>query len=194
MRKEEQIETFYSLLSNNYNDIKKKYKQFCFLNHITYSEDILNDTVLKVVDMINKKGLAANNEKEIESYFFKAFKLNTYQEHLQNQKKRIDENVDYQTLEIEDVPYDESHFNYSKLASIYMLNRVKQEFGELTAAIWRLRYMVKINGEELNYKKIKQMTNIQDVRKRIVEVNRYIRDNITEQDIKDAIKNNEIFI
>lgn len=194
MTNDEQLQMFYDVVENNYNDFKKKMKQMCFINHITYSDDVLQETILKVAEMIIKKGLKDTTEKGIMNYLFRSYKLNTYQEHLQNQKKRIDENVDYQTLEIEDVPYDESHFNYSKLASIYMLNRVKQEFGELTAAIWRLRYMVKINGEELNYKKIKQMTNIQDVRKRIVEVNRYIRDNITEQDIKDAIKNNEIFI
>lgn len=55
MTKEEQLDVFYSILSNNYKDIQKKYKQFCFLNHITYNEDTLQDTVLKVVDIIQKK-------------------------------------------------------------------------------------------------------------------------------------------
>lgn len=193
MTKEEQIKSFYSLLSNNYNDLKKKYKQFCFLNGLTYSDDVLHSTILKVVEMVNKKGLSASNDKDIENYLFKAFKLNTYQDFQQDQKKRVDDNINPFDLNIEDVEYDESHYNYARLASVYILQKVKEEFGELTAAIWRLRYIVRLNGNELNYKKIKELTKIQDVRKRIVEVNRWVKNNIKKEDIDNAIKLNQIF-
>ena len=63
MTKEEQIELFYQLLSKNFKDIKKKYKQFCFLNHMDYSEDVLQDTVIKVVDIIQKKRFKRYNRK-----------------------------------------------------------------------------------------------------------------------------------
>lgn len=193
MTKDEQIKSFYSLLSNNYNDLKKKYKQFCFLNGLTYSDDVLHSTILKVVEMVNKKGLNASNDKDVENYLFKAFKLNTYQDFQQVQKKRVDDNINPFDLNIEDVEYDESHYNYARLASVYILQKVKEEFGELTAAIWRLRYIVRLNGNELNYKKIKELTKIQDVRKRIVEVNRWVKNNIKKEDIDDAIKLNQIF-
>lgn len=193
MTKEEQIKSFYYLLSNNYNDLKKKYKQFCFLNGLTYSDDVLHSTILKVVEMVNKKGLNASNDKDVENYLFKAFKLNTYQDFQQEQKKRVDDNINPFDLNIEDVEYDESHYNYARLASVYILQKVKEEFGELTAAIWRLRYIVRLNGNELNYKKIKELTKIQDVRKRIVEVNRWVKNNIKKEDIDNAIKLNQIF-
>lgn len=193
MTQDEQINSFYSLLSSQYNDIKKKYKQFCFLNGLTYSDDVLHSTILKVVEMVNKKGLSACNDKEIEHYFFKAYKLNTYQEHLQEQKKNIDNNVNPFDLNIVDEQYDESHYNYARLASVYILQKVKQEFGELTAAIWRLRYLVRVNGEEMNYKEIKRLTKIHDVRRRIVEANRWVKENIKKEDIDNAIKLNQIF-
>lgn len=63
----------------------------------------------------------------------------------------------------------------------------------LQFGIWRLRYMVTIDNQELNYKKIKEMTGIQDTRRRIVMVNKWVRENITQQDINKAIKNREIF-
>lgn len=64
---------------------------------------------------------------------------------------------------------------------------------QLQFGIWRLRYMVTIDNQELNYKKIKEMTGIQDTRRRIVMVNKWVRENITQQDINKAIKNREIF-
>ena len=54
--------------------------------------------------------------------------------------------------------------------------------------------MVTINGQEMNYKKIKQLTGIEDTRRRIVMVNKWVRENITKQDIQRAIEKNQIFI
>lgn len=45
----------------------------------------------------------------------------------------------------------------------------------------------------MNYKKIKQLTGIEDTRRRIVMVNKWVRENITKQDIQRAIANNQIF-
>lgn len=70
MTKEEQLNMFYSFLSKNYKDIIKKYKQFCFLNHITFDEDVLQETVVKVSEMIMKRGLKDETEKGVENYFF----------------------------------------------------------------------------------------------------------------------------
>lgn len=79
------------------------------------------------------------------------------------------------------------------MASKYILNKIKEQFDPTSVGIWRLRYIVTINGEQLNYKKIKEMTKIEDTRRRIVMINKWIRENITESDIKKAIQNNEIF-
>ena len=193
MTNEEQIQLFYTFLENNYTQLQKKYKQMCFLNHMTYDEDTLQDTVLKVVDIIKRKGLKDETEKGIESYFFQAFKFNTYQTHLQQSKQLKDDNINPFELNIIDEEYTEAPAQYADMASKYILNRIKEEFDPLTVGIWRLRYIVSINGEQLNYKKIKEMTKVEDTRRRIVMVNKWIRDNITKEDINRAIKANEIF-
>lgn len=193
MSNDEQIQLFYDFLSKNYTQLQKKYKQMCFLNHMTYDEDTLQDTVIKVVDIIKRKGLKDESEKGIESYFFQAFKFNTYQTHLQQQKQLKDDNIDPYDLNIIDEVYSEAPAQYADMASKYILNRIKEEFDPLTVGIWRLRYIVSINGEQLNYKKIKAMTKVEDTRRRIVMVNKWIRDNISKEDINKAIKANEIF-
>lgn len=101
-----------------------------------------------------------------------AFKFNTYQDHLQNQKKMIDDNIDPFELDIEDTQYNEDNVQYADMATHYIFTKIKEVFDLITVGIWRLRYMVTINGEELNYKKIKQMTGVEDTRRRIVMVNK----------------------
>ena len=132
MTKEEQLDMFYSFLSKYYKDLIKKYKQFCFLNHMTFDEDVLQETVVKVVDMINKKGLKDESEKGIENYFFQAFKFNTYQQHLQNQKQLKDLNINPFDLEIEDIPYSEENVQYADMAAHYIFQKIKEVFDLVT--------------------------------------------------------------
>lgn len=187
------LETFYEVIERNYIGFKKKMKQFCFLNHITYNEDTLQDTIIKVAEMIIKRGLKDTTEKGIMGYVFSSFKFNSYQTHQQKSKQLKNDNIDPFDLNIIDEPYDEAPAQYADMASKYILTKIKEEFDPISVGIWRLRYIVSINGEQLNYKKIKEMTKIEDTRRRIVMINKWIRDNITEKDIKEAIKNNEIF-
>lgn len=190
MTKEETLTRFYELLTEQYNTIRKKYKQFCFLNKLTYSDDVLNDTVVKVADIINRKGLKKTDNKSIMGYFFMAFKQNTYQQHLQDQKQMKDENVELKDLNLIDEEYDETHLQYASNAFKQLYEEVKKNFDNISAAVWRIRYMVTLNGEEMNYKKIKEITGIQDTRRRIVAINKWIKQNITKQNLKEMIKNN----
>lgn len=105
----------------------------------------------------------------------------------------IDDNIDPFELDIEDTQYNEDNVQYADMATHYIFVKIKEVFDPITVGIWRLRYMVTIDNQELNYKKIKQMTGVEDTRRRIVMVNKWIRENIKEKDIKTAIKNKEIF-
>lgn len=75
MTNEEQLQLFYNFLEKNYTQLQKKYKQMCFLNHMTYDEDTLQDTVIKVADIILRKGLKDESEKGIENYFFQRIQV-----------------------------------------------------------------------------------------------------------------------
>lgn len=168
-------------------------KQWAFLNHLTFDEDVFQDTIVKVAEMTLKRGLKDTTEQGILNYWFQALKFNTYQQHLQESKQLKDYNIDPFELDIEDIPYNEDNVQYADMAAHYIFKKIKEVFDATTVAIWRLRYMVTIDNQELNYKKIKQMTGIEDTRRRIVMVNKWIRENISQKDINNAIKNQEIF-
>ena len=61
-------------------------------------------------------------------------------------------------MEIPDIEYNEENVQYADMAARYIFNKVKEVFDPITVGIWRLRYMVTIDNQELNYKKIKQLT------------------------------------
>lgn len=145
MTNEEQLELYYSVVNKNYTAFKKKMKQFCFLNHLDFDEDTFQETILKVAEMTLKRGLKDTTEQGIMSYIFMSFKLNTYQTHLQESKRKKDDNVDVFKLDLEDIPYDESQKQYADMAVHYILNKVKEAFDPISAGVWRLRYMVTLN-------------------------------------------------
>lgn len=189
MTNDEQLSKFYSIINNQYVEFGKKMKQFCFLNHIDYDEDTLQDTVLKVCEKIKKKGIKDTSEQGMMNYLFTSFKFNTYQSHLQNQKKKIDDNINLNDLEIIYNPYKKENEEISTIKCNYIKEQVQQYFDLISYSVWRLRYFSRIDGKEPNYKKIKEITKVNDVRRRIVMINKWIRTNIKEDDINNYINN-----
>lgn len=185
--REKQLEVFYNFLTSNFNKVKAKYKQFCFLNHIDFNEDTLQDTILKIAEKIKKDGLKAQTEYEIECYLFQSFKFNTFQTHLQEGKRLIDDNIDYQTLELIDDDYNEDREQFIDFIKKVLEKEIQKEFDTISFCIWRLRYLVTINGETLNYKQIKEITGIRNTRSRIVKVNQFVRDNYSLEELKKCI-------
>ena len=189
MTNDEQLSKFYSIINNQYVEFGKKMKQFCFFNHIDYDEDTLQDTIVKVCEKIKKKGIKDTSEQGMMNYLFTSFKFNTYQSHLQNQKKKIDDNINLNDLEIIYNPYNKENEEISTIKCNYIKEQVQQYFDLISYSVWRLRYFSKIDGKEPNYKRIKEITKVSDVRRRIVMINKWIRTNIKEDDINNYINN-----
>ena len=189
-KNEEQLKTFNKVISEHWEEYRKKLKQYCFLNQIEFSEDVMIETYIKMQSIIQRKGLKDDSEKGILSYFFLGFRNNTYQEHLQNQKRLIDDNINPYDVDIIDEEYDDSKEQFNDLVRIYLEKIIKENFDLITYSVYRLRYLYRFNGKELNYKQIKEITGISDTRRRLVEVNRWIKENVTLDDIKTYAKEN----
>lgn len=178
-----QTEEFNRIMNKNFSQYKKKLKQFCFLNGLTFDDDVLQETYVKVYSKIERSGIKAKTEQEYLDYFFKAFKLNTYLNYKTNLAKQ-DDNIDVQGLELlENEPYDESQLRFDDFSRNYLENVVKEKFDIVTYRVWRIRYLVTINGKDLNYKQVKEITGVKDTRRRIVMVNKFLRDNFERKDL-----------
>ena len=174
----EDVKLFNDTIAAHYEEYKRKLKQFCFLNGITWDEDTMNDTYVKCVDLISRKGLQNKTERGALDYFFQAFKKNTFQEHYQRNKIGKDDNVDVYTLEIADINLieeEEERAWMNTMNTNYILQRVREEFDEVGYHIFRLRYLFAKDGKQLTFKEIKRLTKVESTRTRLLTMNEFIK-------------------
>ena len=189
---QDEVDKFNQVISQHYEEYQRKLKQFCFQNALTYDEDTLQETYLKVQDIISRKGIKDNTEQGILNYFFLSFRNNLYQAHLQTQKKLVDANVnvyDLLLLDENDSEKEEQRRQYADLARQYILKQVEENFDSISYSIFRLRYLLLIDGKSLTFNQIKELTQVPDTRKRLLEVQAWAKRNITKEAINNYIKN-----
>ena len=189
---DEDVKKFNQVISQNYTEYQRKLKQFCFQNALTFSDDVMQETYVKCQDIISRKGLKDSSKQGCLNYYFLAFKLNTYQHHLQTQKKLIDGNVDvYDLLLLDenDAEVEEQRRQYADLARQYILEQVRENFDSISYSIFRLRYLLLLDGKTPTFAQIKEITKVQDTRKRLLEVQAWCKRNISRDNINNYIKN-----
>ena len=187
---DEDVEKFNEVISQHYEEYQRKLKQYCFINGLTYDEDTLQETYLKVQDIISRKGIKDKTEQGILNYFFLAFRNNLYQAHLQTQKKLVDANVDVYDLLLLDEnnsELEEQRRQYADLARQYILKQVEENFDSISYSIFRLRYLLLLDGKTPTFAQIKELTQVVDTRKRLLEVQAWAKRNITKEAINNYI-------
>lgn len=179
------------LMSKNYNELRKKYKQMCYLNGMTYSDDVFNDTYIKVYNILKNKQMKEPTLKGVEKYFFLSFKNNTFLEHKLNnrfQKVDIDEIKSRQDMS-EDKEY-EHQFNHFAINLI--LEVIQENFDSLSVRCWRIKRLIKIDNKYLTYDKITKITKIKDAKRRIVEIDNFIKNNINIDELRQYFEKNYV--
>ena len=178
------------LMTEKSKEMRKKYKQFCFLNKLTYSDDVFNTTYLKVREILDKgKKLKDESDKGIENYFFLAFKRNTYLEHKKEQKSLM--NIEM-TQAIEDSisndEYEDTSFIDNCIIS-YILDKISLEFDSISVRCWKIKRLITIEGKQFTYDDIRRMTHILDAKKRITYIDKWIKSNINLSYLRDNLCN-----
>lgn len=172
---------FFNYIEENYYDLKKIYCKFCKLNNLKFDEDTFEDTIEAVANVILKKNLKDTTIEGIENYFFKSFKFNTFQ--ASKKKIRLAEKFDTE-CEIKDEideasSYDEMLEEEDKklMAKCKCYELIKENFDEADYIIFRLKHNFLENGKELTFKEIKNLLNIKNVRQRLLNMHRFLKEN-----------------
>lgn len=166
-----------------YEEYRMKY--FKMANDLNYNvnEDMLNDTILACYNSIARNNLSDTTEQGMRNYLFRAFKVNLNA--VSNYDKRKDV-VDDLTALAEQYEY-QGEATYNKIKKqlledysvIYLLNKVEDNFDTITFNVFRLKTML----EKCTYQKLRDITKVRDCKKRVVKVMKWIRENITKQEI-----------
>lgn len=168
--------------------LKPKMKAYCNSMNKQWSEDVFMQTILNCYNAIARKGgLVDKSEKGIENYFFNSFYTNTKREALYSRNAKRDNTNDlfgeyehYQGTNLTESEKVESDL-YKDFAVLYLLKRAEQEFDPETFYLFNLKFIW-----QYTYKQLQEHVKAKAIRQRVAEVKRWLKENVTKEEIDDA--------
>ena len=170
-----------------YEEYRMKY--FKMANDLNYkvSEDMLNDTILACYNSIARNNLSDTTEQGMRNYLFRAFKVNLNA--ISSYDKRKDVVDDLTALAEQYENQGETTYNkikkqlFEDYVLIYILEQVENNFDTITFHCYRLKTML-----PCTYQRLREITKIKDCKKRVVNVMKWVRNNITKKEILTNFK------
>ena len=168
-----------------YEEYRMKY--FNMAQDLKYevNEDLLNDTIICCYNSISRNGLSDQSEQGMRNYLFRAFKMNLNIVPNYNKRKYNSEdlNVIYERYEESGEPtYKKTKEQLLQDYSIiYILDKIESNFDTVSFHCYRLKNLV-----PCTYEKLRTMTNVKDCKKRVVKINKWLKENITRQEIYES--------
>lgn len=185
---------FINYISDHYNQLYYKYRQFCKEKDYQWDEDIFQDTIVNCYSAITKKGkLQDTSNQGIENYFFKSFKMNIMREKQYARNMKRDLNVEADDV---DVMYEEWCNNnkedsrtkilsdmWKDFSCLYIMMLVEDNWDDEHFYLFRLKHLC-----NMTYKQLTDKTGIKGVRQKILDVKQWLKDNLTKEDINKAFQ------
>ena len=170
-----------------YEEYRKKY--FKMANDLNYNvkEDMLNDTIIACYNSIARNNLSDTTEQGMRNYLFRAFKVNLNA--VSNYDKRKDIVDDLTALAEQYENQGETTYNkikkqlFEDYSVIYLLNKVEDNFDTISFHCFRLKTML-----PCTYQRLREITKVKDAKKRVVNVMKWVRNNITKKEILTNFK------
>lgn len=194
IKKVEDNRLFINYISDHYNQLYYKYRQFCKEKDYQWDEDIFQDTILNCFNAITKKGkLQDTSNQGIENYFFKSFKMNLMREKQYARNMKRDLNVEADDV---DVMYEEWCNNnkedsrtkilsdmWKDFSCLYIMMLVEDNWDDEHFYLFRLKHLC-----NMTYKQLTDKTGIKGVRQKILDVKQWLKDNLTKEEINKAFQ------
>ena len=177
---------YFTCIKKNYNNLKQVCKDVCKRNKEQYSEDALNDTVIQIHKIIQKKGkLDDMSDNGIMRYFVRSYVNNLRMEKRYAYHKKRDYNI---TQEEFNDRYEQSLSSkrdkiikdlLEDFSVLYIMKLVELNFPPEQLYLYKLKMIC-----NKTYKQIHDKTRIKKSRDKIIEVNKWVKNNITRDVIK----------
>lgn len=164
-----------------------KLQKYCSNKSITFDEDILSDTVLRVAEKILAKGIADPTTNGFENFFFMSFKNNIMRERQYARNAKRVEVSDIWSA-VKDVSGEDT-INKIELdvqkdfSAVYLLKKVESKYGPAFAHLFTQKYFL---GE--TYKEMRQKhPDIPKLREKLLEAKKWLQETTTKEEIRNAL-------
>lgn len=149
---------FLTFAGQNYDSNRKKWKERLKKIGHTFSEDIYNDSIIKVYDKLNENE-SLQNIQDIESYWYISFLNNTKREASYSYRTKKDDSID--VYEYLDTIPDES-------PSVYTFKT------DSSITPQQLHLFLIYNLTDITYKELQELTNTTDIKYKIKMITKKI--------------------
>lgn len=180
------VTAYFTCINKNYNSLRQICNDVCKRNKEQYSEDALNDTVIQVHKIIQKKGkLDDMSDNGIMRYFVRSYVNNLRMEKRYAYHKKRDYNI---TQEEFNDRYEQSLSSkrdkiikdlLEDFSVLYIMKLVELNFPPEQLYLYKLKMIC-----NKTYKQIHDETRIKKSRDKIIEVNKWVKQNLTRDVIK----------
>lgn len=188
-------EIFIQYINDNYDKLKWKYFRLCKEKQMDWDEDIYQETILRCFETIKKNGkMQSTTPYGIESYFFKAFQNNIRNEKRYCRERLRDRNITSDNINEVYEEWFNNNFESSRtkiinclfkdFSILYIMATVEQNFDANHFYLYRMKTLV----PNITYKKLREMTGDKDSRNKVIEVSRFVKENVKKEDIKKAFQ------
>ena len=182
---------FINHINNHYEDIVTKLKILCGQRHQSFDEDIYHESILRCYNAITKKGkLNDTTPYGIESYLIRSY-FNLVLEvkrSCAHSKRDLNYNSDNINSLYED--WYNNHNNdamtkvksdlYKDFSTLYIMLKVEENWDSEHFYLFRLKELI----PDMTYKKLAEVTQMKGVRQKVVEVKKFIQQNVTKEMIR----------
>lgn len=182
---------FINYINDNYSGVCNTLRILCGQRQQIFDEDTFHESILRCHKAINKKGyLQDKSAYGITSYLIRSY-FNLVKEEkrsARNAKRDMNYDSDNITNLYEDW-YNDHNLDarekivdgmFKDFGTLYIMMVVEQNFDSEHFYLFKLKELCK----DMTYKKLAEKTKMKGVRQKVVEVKRWLKQNITKEEIR----------
>lgn len=187
---DEQAVRFLEVAAKHYEENKKKWMKYFNDSDLEFDEDVYSDSIIKVHKYLLTHKLEDDSESGFLNYWFKSFQINSRREkqYAHNQytvygldlAEESDSRPNFEETKDDKV---RRHI-YDDWVATYLLQQIEENFDDVTFRCFRLYYII----PKMTYARLKEVTNVSDCKKRVTEVKKWVKTNITISHLNDEFR------
>lgn len=169
-----------------YEEYRKVLFKYAHLNNLTPSDDLLNDTIIRCYESIARNGLKSTDEETFKGFLFCAWRRNLIPTDSYEKRKDCEASVEEANqsfVEGLQPTYDKVKQQlFDDYSTIYIMDIVERNFDPITFHCFRLKHL----SPNCTHQRLREITKVKDSKKRVLEVQRWLRENLTRNQVYEA--------
>lgn len=190
--KEQDHTVFLNYINDHYDEVKQTLKILSGQRNQSFNEDAFHDSIIRCHKAIEKKGyLNDTSPYGITSYLIRSYFNNVLESkraacNAKRDKNYTSDNIgglyeDYYNSNFTDARQKVINDMFKDFSVLYIMMIAEQNFDQEHFYLFKLKELI----PDMTYKKLAEKTKLKAVRQKVVEVKKFIQQNVTKEMIKE---------